>query len=315
MAGEHHGLHEGDFSSSDDDVDSSDAAGIRDLNAEEMDKLVQLQDLTGLEDLSICRALLESKNWDLEATAREHLGIPGPSANPPPPVERPPQQLPEAHNARVSRWDNQPGGGRRRGGQQNRGWMGFIIDWSYYFLTMPVMLPFQVLRAVASILDLRALMGPGGEGDGGRRGAAGRRDPAADVAEFRAAFADRYGDRERRPDFLRGSYNQALEEAKRDLRFLLVYLHSGRHQDTDAFCGETLCSDRLQDFLEENQVLLWGCSVETSEGHRVSQAMRECAYPFLAVIVLRNNKMMIVGRVEGHCSPENLVGRLEDVIR
>ena len=34
------------------------------------------QDLTGIDDLEICRALLESKNWDLEATAREQLGIP-----------------------------------------------------------------------------------------------------------------------------------------------------------------------------------------------------------------------------------------------
>ncbi len=34
-----------------------------------------IQDLTGIEDTNICRALLESNNWDLEATAREHLGI------------------------------------------------------------------------------------------------------------------------------------------------------------------------------------------------------------------------------------------------
>lgn len=52
---------------------------MRDLNNEEMDKLVQLQDITGIEDLSICRALLESKNWDLEATAVEQLRLQLPS--------------------------------------------------------------------------------------------------------------------------------------------------------------------------------------------------------------------------------------------
>ena len=31
---------------------------------------------------------------------------------------------------------------------------------------------------------------------------------------------------------------QALEVAKRELRFLLVYLHSEDHQDTDRFCTE-----------------------------------------------------------------------------
>jgi FAS-associated factor 2 len=46
------------------------------LSSEEVDKLVQFQDITGIDDLQICRALLESKNWDLEATAREQLNLP-----------------------------------------------------------------------------------------------------------------------------------------------------------------------------------------------------------------------------------------------
>ena len=32
----------------------------------------------------------------------------------------------------------------------------------------------------------------------------------------------------------------------------------------------------------------------------VSQALRENAYPFLAVIVLRDNRMSVVARIEGH---------------
>ena len=36
-----------------------------------------IQGLTGLDDLGVCRALLESQSWDLEAVAREHLGISG----------------------------------------------------------------------------------------------------------------------------------------------------------------------------------------------------------------------------------------------
>ena len=37
----------------------------------------EIQGLTGLDDLGVCRALLESQGWDLEAVAREHLGITG----------------------------------------------------------------------------------------------------------------------------------------------------------------------------------------------------------------------------------------------
>ena len=39
--------------------------------------LTLIQGLTGLDDLGVCRALLESQEWDLEAVAREHLGITG----------------------------------------------------------------------------------------------------------------------------------------------------------------------------------------------------------------------------------------------
>ena len=76
-------------STSSDEVSTSDHDQQRDLTTEEIEKMIQLQDLTGIEDLQICRALLDSKDWDLEATAREHLNLPSPSRvldQPPVPV-------------------------------------------------------------------------------------------------------------------------------------------------------------------------------------------------------------------------------------
>ena len=68
-------------------------------------------------------------------------------------------------------------------------------------------------------------------------------------------------------------------------------------------------------FIETNNVLMWGCSVDSGEGYRVSQAMRESTYPFLALVVLRQSKMMIVGRFEGCVSSSDLVQKLTLVIR
>ena len=87
-----------------------------------------------------------------------------------------------------------------------------------------------------------------------------------------------------------------LEEAKRELKFLLVYLHSEAHQDTDIFCRGTLAHTDVVQYVTEN-MLFWGCSIRRQEGHRVSQALRENGYPFLAVIVLRQNRMVVVGRI------------------
>jgi hypothetical protein len=68
-------------------------------------------------------------------------------------------------------------------------------------------------------------------------------------------------------------------------------------------------------FMSEYNLLFWGCSVESGEGYRVSQAMRESSYPFLALVVLRQNRMMIVARFEGLVTADVLVRRLTEAIR
>ena len=67
--------------------------------------------------------------------------------------------------------------------------------------------------------------------------------------------------------------------------------------------------------MTEQNLLFWGCSVESGEGYRVSQAMRESSYPFLALVVLRQNRMMIVARFEGFVAVEQLLQRLMEAIR
>jgi FAS-associated factor 2 len=92
-----------------------------------------------------------------------------------------------------------------------------------------------------------------------------------------------------------GTYSQALNDAKKELKFLLVYLHCDDHVDTDIFCRVVMPNQDFQDFVREN-MLFWSCSVSKPEGYRTSQALRENTYPFLALIVLKNNRMTIVKR-------------------
>lgn len=137
-------------------------------------------------------------------------------------------------------------------------------------------------------------------------------DPVGDVRRFSNEFNEKYGSSH--PSFFVDSYAKVLEEAKKELKFLLVYLHSEDHQDTDRFCRDTLCNSQVVNYLSEN-MLFWGCSVRYSEGYRVSEALRESSYPFLAVIVLRQNRMVVVGRQEGWISPGRLVDWLEKTVR
>jgi hypothetical protein len=38
------------------------------------------------------------------------------------------------------------------------------------------------------------------------------------------------------PNFFKGSYTQALQRAKEDFKFLVIYIHSDVHSDTPRFC-------------------------------------------------------------------------------
>lgn len=42
----------------------------------------------------------------------------------------------------------------------------------------------------------------------------------------------------------------------------------------------------------------------------MSQALRENTYPFLAVIMLKDRRMTVVGRLEGLIQPDDLVNQL-----
>lgn len=63
-------------------------------------------------------------------------------------------------------------------------------------------------------------------------------------------------------------------------------------------------------------MILWGCDVSSPEGFRVSHsANARNVYPTMLVICLRNNKMTIVGRLEGNCTPEELLRRIRSVVQ
>ena len=44
-----------------------------DISPQQTEKLIQFQDLTGIEDMGQCKELLKSNNWDLEVSVQHHL--------------------------------------------------------------------------------------------------------------------------------------------------------------------------------------------------------------------------------------------------
>ncbi|XP_074865534.1 FAS-associated factor 2 isoform X2 [Carettochelys insculpta] len=237
----------------------------RELTAEQTEKLLQFQDLTGIDSMDQCRHTLEQHNWNIEAAVQDRLneqeGVPS-VFNPPP--SRPLQGL---------------------------------LGWGYYLIMLPFRFTYYTLLDIFRFALRFVRPDPRSRVT----------DPVGDIVSFIHMFEEKYG--RIHPVFYQGTYSQALNDAKRELRFLLVYLHGDDHQDSDEFCRNTLCAPEVITLIN-TRMLFWACSTNKPEGYRVSQALRENTYPFLAMIMLKDRRMTVVGRLEGLIRPDDLINQL-----
>lgn len=131
------------------------------------------------------------------------------------------------------------------------------------------------LSFVASIiltpLTFLGLMPPTGTGPTG----------AEAIQRFESSFEERYGTTH--PAFFRGTSAQALQDARRNLRFLLVYLHSETQRDSATFAQRVMSSALFSSFVDEN-LTFWVGDIATLEGRRMRQALRVAHLPALVVL-------------------------------
>ncbi|XP_026756239.1 FAS-associated factor 2 [Galleria mellonella] len=257
------------------------------LTHEQTDKILQFQDLTGIEDMSICRDVLQRHQWDLEVAIQEQLNIRegrpsvfATEARAPPVVHD--------HIAQQVFTDEPPEG---PGGM--RGLLRYVVN-------LVVSMCYSTISSVLNLLlsfvrnDERRLV----------------TDPLGDVMSFINSYTARYNPH---PVFYQGTYAQALNDAKNELRFLIVYLHSDSATETQNFCRSTLADPEVIQYINTH-ALFWGCSVDTAEGWRVAQSVGGRRYPLLCVVCVREHRMTVVARSEGSCSSSQLLQRLRHVV-
>ncbi|XP_066992860.2 FAS-associated factor 2 isoform X2 [Anabrus simplex] len=260
------------------------------LTSEQTEKILQFQDLTGIEDMSVCRDVLQRHAWDLEVSVQEQLNMREGRPSVFTSEMRAPAVVSDPTAQRI--FFSPPSGGPNPG---IRGLFTYVVSLVFHLcyntLASVLQFAFRLLRP-----DPRRYV----------------TDPVGDVLRFIHSYEEKYG--HNHPVFYQGTYSQALNDAKQELRFLLVYLHCDEHQDTQNFCRYTLPCPDVISYVNSN-MLFWACSVTSSEGYRVSQALRENGYPFLAVIVLHDGRMTVVGRLEGPVEPHELIHRLQTIVR
>lgn len=133
-------------------------------------------------------------------------------------------------------------------------------------------------------------------------------DPLGDVLNFIRAYKYPL-----HPVFYQGTYAQALNDAKRELKFLVVYLHSENNSEVASFCRTALSDPAVIEYINQ-RMLFWACDISSPEGFRVSHSINARSYPTMVIVGLRANKMIIMGRMEGECSGPELLRRLKTVV-
>ena len=127
--------------------------------------------------------------------------------------------------------------------------------------------------------------------------------PRDAAARFKREFEEEYGANEL--PFFEGGVAQAHDQAKKDLKFLMVVLMSPEHDDTESFIKETLLDPRVVEYIKDpaNNIILWGGNVLDSEAYQTSVEYGCTKFPFTALVCLTpkegSTRMGIAKRLTG----------------
>lgn len=142
--------------------------------------------------------------------------------------------------------------------------------------------------------------------------------PRDSAARIKREFEEEYGGNTL--PFYEGGYAQALDLAKKDLKFLLILLISPEHDDTSSFIRDTLITPEVQSFVNNpaNEIILWAGDVRDSEGYQVATALRCNKFPFTGLIAhtpqQSSTSMSVLTRLTGPMPAASYVAKLQSAI-
>ncbi|CAF0704875.1 unnamed protein product [Brachionus calyciflorus] len=263
------------------------------LSPEQTEKLVQFQEITHIDSIEECKQLLEAFQWNVE------LAVQNTFENHPQETttsQPRPQSRTEIPNINI---DTQATSfPRREQAVAPRG----IVEWAVSLIQLPFRFIFRTLLDLISFF--MSFLEDNSIPD--------NYDPLENVNEFTNNYNEKFGTNH--PEFFAGSYNQALELAKQELRFLVVYIHQNDNTKCLKFANETLSNQDLIDYFRNKNLIFWACSKNLPEGRKAFKSLKASRCPSLAVLVPKRSKMTIVRKVEVPKPASDLLNELRQSI-
>ncbi|KAF8854359.1 hypothetical protein BDZ45DRAFT_559915, partial [Acephala macrosclerotiorum] len=309
-----------------------------DLSELSVAQQLALQQYTSVTDQNVQEAipLLQRSQWNVQIAIAKFFDGEGPdpvaealaAQNVPPPRTNIQENLQQSllnGTARSSRHQRQPDAAPRIVPQPDQD----IVRRPPLLLAI-LFTPFNLLyRLLSTSLGLfsflfpflpRALR-PGTSNRTARRANTGGRrplKPTDSAARLKREFEEEYGSNNL--PFYEGGYAQALDLAKRDLKFLIILLLSPEHDDTSSFIRETLLAPEVQTFINDptKNIILWTGDVRDSEAYQVSTALACNKFPFTAVVAHTpaqgSTSMSVIARVTGPMDASTYLAKVRTAI-
>lgn len=108
-----------------------------------------------------------------------------------------------------------------------------------------------------------------------------------------------------------GSYSEAITEAKQNLQYLMVLIHSPYHDDSPI---DLISDPEFMRLAQRPSILIWTGIADNRECLKVSSNMGVTCYPFLAFIGLRGSQMKVFHRFQGLTPANEVVGIISDIM-
>jgi len=138
--------------------------------------------------------------------------------------------------------------------------------------------------------------------------------PADSARRFIREFSEEYGNND--IPFTESGFNLALDNAKKDFKFLLVVLLSPSHDDTSSWVRDTFLSPQVTSFLasHRNEIILWGGNVQDAEAYQVADTVQCTKFPFAGLVCYTPDSgstgMSTVMRAAGPLTSSEVVAKL-----
>ena len=143
-------------------------------------------------------------------------------------------------------------------------------------------------------------------------------NPPETAVRFALEFKEQYGNHSL--SFYENGYTQAYDFAKKELKFLLVVLLTPEDDDTEAFIRGTLLAESVVNYINDpqNNIVLWGGTVQDSEAYQVANGLNCTKFPFAAIMSHTpqdsSTSMSILASISGTSTASNFVERLHTAI-